>query len=497
VSETIADRHVHPATIVLRFLREAPRTLLAIPAGLAFMAQRGLSGALWIAAAVAIVGLLLQWLHWSRFRYGVGDAEIVIERGVLNRTRRSIPFDRIQDVDIERALLARLFGLAKVRIETGAGGKDEGVLDGVTMDEAARLRAVVRAWRDEAKGAAASPHGVGEAMPAGQRLFEMRLGRVLLYGLFNFSLVYIGGLFAFLQTFDDPLARWFGFDIYDPARWIGVAGDAAHTSWSRSAIGAVALLALLLGVILSVARITARDFDYRLAVEGDRFRRERGLFTRSEAVIAKRRVQLAYVETGPFRRMSGYFWLSFQTLGAGSDGSGDQAAAPFATPGEIAPILAEAGGLRLPPPPELAMVSQRHIVRALLRNLVLPTAAILIAAVRRPEALVLLALLPFLALHAALVRRYHRYAFDGALLFVRRGVWRQRLFVLPARNIQTVSIARTWLQRRLGLATLAIDTAGAPPTRAPNIVDISLETARALAAELAASARERGPTRGV
>src|SRR3546814_8824644 len=91
--------------------------------------------------------IFVNWIIWSRFRYGVGPGEIVIEKGLLHRTRRSIPFERIQDVDIERGPLQRLFGLAKVKIETGGSGKDEGLLDSVTLAEADRLRGIIRAGK--------------------------------------------------------------------------------------------------------------------------------------------------------------------------------------------------------------------------------------------------------------------------------------------------------------------------------------------------------------
>src|SRR5687767_1132330 len=163
-----------------------PGTVLALPAGLAIVSDRGLQWAIAVAALIALVMVLLNWLVWSRFKYGVGERDIVIESGILTRTRRSIPFDRIQDVDIERKLLARIFGLAKIRIETGGGGKDEGVIDSVTVAEADRLRAAVRARqgaaRPEAEAEAAAPD-----LLEGRILFAMDTPRVLLLGLFNFS----------------------------------------------------------------------------------------------------------------------------------------------------------------------------------------------------------------------------------------------------------------------------------------------------------------------
>lgn len=313
----------------------------------------------------------------------------------------------------------------------------------------------------------------------------MDVPRVLLSGLFGFSLVYIASLFAFLQTFD----RMLPFDIYDPARWIGLVEHNLPQRLTVAAIGFVLFLAVLLGAVAGVLRTLARDYGYRLFAEGSRFRRERGLFTRTEAVIAKRRVQLALVASGPIRARFGWSGLYFQTLGAASDGSGMQAAAPFARREEMEPILSEAGTFRLPPPPELKMVSSRHVVRALAASLVPALLAIAAASAFFRPALLLLILLPLLGAGAALQRRYHRYALDGDLLFIARGVWRRQLWVVPAGNAQAVSIARSWLQRRLDLATVSVDTAGAPLTRGARIVDLRLETAEALAGDLAAARR--------
>ncbi|HEX8513362.1 MAG TPA: PH domain-containing protein [Allosphingosinicella sp.] len=472
-----ADRRLHPGTIALRFIKEAPQTILALPAALAFSSRSGLTGALYLAAGLGVVLLVAKWLVWRRFRYGVGAAEIVIESGIFHRNRRSIPFDRVQDVDIERTFLARLFGLAKVRIETGAGGKDEGLLDSVSLAEADRLREAVRAGRAGAVPASSMQEVDARA---GQNLFEMDPPRLLLFGLFNFSLVYIAGLFALLQTFD----RFLPFDIYDPARWIGLVDEYLPARWTFGAIAAVLLVAMVLGTVAGVARTVARDYGFRLSLEGDRLRREQGLFTRKEAVISRRRVQLAEIGGGPFRGLFGWSGLAFQTLGAGADRGGHQSAAPFATRSEIEAVLAEVAPLRLPPPPELVQVSRRHILRSVAGTLLPALAGIAVLSYWLPLAPALLALLPLLAAGAALERRYHRYAIGDELLFISRGVWRRRLWLIPLRNVQSLSLSRGPIQRRLGLATLAVDTAGAPMINAPRIVDLRDGAAEALAGEI-------------
>ena len=114
--ETLADRRLHPGTLFIRFIRQVPEYVVGAPALIALASDAGIGRILLIALAGALIALVATLLTWLRFRYGLGEGEIVIESGVLHRQRRVIPFDRIQDIDIEQRLLARLFGLARVRI---------------------------------------------------------------------------------------------------------------------------------------------------------------------------------------------------------------------------------------------------------------------------------------------------------------------------------------------------------------------------------------------
>ena len=476
-TDTIADRHVHPATAPLRFLKDAPSTILGLPAIYAFTSRGGWENTLIFAALLACVIVLVNWIAFRRFRYGVGAHDVVIESGLFTRTRRSIPFDRIQDVDIEQGPLQRLFGLAKVRIETGGSAADEGLIDSVTLAEADAVRAAVRAGKGQGVAVAGRP--ADEAI-AERVVFAMGTPRVLLAGLFNFSLLYLAGLFGFLQTFRGILP----FDINDPGRWLGLVDARVGDRVPGGAILTVLLVALAAGVVFGVLRTLAGDYGFRLTAQGARFRRTRGLLTKSDVVLPKRRVQLALIATGPIRRRLGWSELHFQTLSSVAAAGGRQTVAPLATEGEVAAILGEQGRLHPPGDVRLEQVSSRHVVRTLLTGALLPLLVVLAAVPFWRPALLLLATLPILILVAILERKAHAYALGPDLLFIRRGVWRQRLWIVPTEKMQTVNLIQSWLQRGLGLASVAIDTAGAPTMGAPLIVDLRIARARALLADL-------------
>lgn len=473
-------KRVHPGTIAIDFLRRAPQTVIGLPAIAGYTSGRSIGWILLAAAVLGAVMLVVTWVGWRRFTYTIGEHELVIERGLLNRSRRSIPLARIQDVSIERKPLARLFGLAEVKVETGGGEKDEAVLDSVSMAEAERVRAALRGLTENAD-MFSSTEGNAESAdsPDLPIIFRMPLDRVILLGMFSFSLVWIAALFGVLQFFDQYLD-------FDRARdWAELAKDEVQARFSIAAALAVAGVALVLGVVSGVVRTTLRDYGFTLRAGGGRFRRTRGLLTRSEVVVAMRRIQLAMVQRGPLRGAFGWNALSFQTLGGSNDPSGRQVMAPLARDHEVASIVETAG---LPPFERLPLrpVASRHALRSLFRAVPVPVAVAAVALLVTPIAWFgMLAAIP-IAVVALLQRRFHRYALRGTSLQVMRGVIAQRDWIVPYQNVQVVTLRAGWFQRRLGLASVLVDTAGASGYVAPDVVDLATPDARELAAGLVA-----------
>ena len=471
--ETIADLRLHPATFYICIIRSLPQYVLGMPAILGFMSNSSFYAVALFAVAGLTAAALGAYVSWRRFTSGVGTQELVIQSGVFNRQRRVIPFDRVQDIDIEQGPLARLFGTAKVRIETGGGAKDEGSLDSIGLAEAHQLREILRRRAPTELAEEQAPEDIAEPL-----VFAMELKRVALSGLLNFSLIYIAvvfGSFKYIEAF-------FGVDVLamdwvEPARaLVGVA------TWGASLLAIV--LVLLLSLVTGVLRTIARDYGFRLTRSPGGLRRRRGLFTLSEALIPLRRVQLSIIQSGPVARLLGWYRLELQTLSADADAGGNQVDVPFGRDRDIQQALAEVSSEAVPPTEDYTGVSRRHIIRQSLRWSALLVLPILGASIASPFALGLFGLLPLLIAAAALQWRHHRFFMTPTNLYVRHGVLSQRLWILPYERIQVLAVDQGPLQRRLGLATLAVDTAGASAMRPLHVVNLPVRQANALSDEL-------------
>jgi putative membrane protein len=308
----------------------------------------------------------------------------------------------------------------------------------------------------------------------------MPLQRVLLYGLFNFSLVWLAAIVALLQTADQVIE-------FDWKELVGIAGREVRSHLTVAAGLTVLALALVLGVVAGVVRTVTKEFGFRLDAREGRFRRVRGLLTRSEVVIVKARVQLALIRRAPISGRLGWRSLEFQTLGGSDDSSGRQEMAPFARDDEIADVI-DAAGLPRFEADALTPVSRGHVLRVALRHGVPAIIIFAIAGAFFPLLWLGLALVPIFVGLALLQRRRHRYGLRETSAQVTRGVLSQRDWIVPYPAIQTISVRRSWLQRRLGLATVAIDTAGAKGLYRPDIADVATQIAAELAQELVARA---------
>ena len=107
---------------------------------------------LWVIIPIFLVFCFI-WakLTYHFYRYELTDAGFRKELGVIYKKYVTIPYDRIQNVDIYRGILARILGLSDLNIQTAGmsatvgrygaiGGVSEGQLPALSRKDAEQLR---------------------------------------------------------------------------------------------------------------------------------------------------------------------------------------------------------------------------------------------------------------------------------------------------------------------------------------------------------------------
>ncbi|WP_030680085.1 PH domain-containing protein [Streptomyces cellulosae] len=235
--------------------------------------------------AAALYGFLTWWFT----HFAVTDSELRIRTGLVFRRTAHIRLERIQAVDVTQPLLARVAGVAKLKLDViGADKKDE--LAFLGEDEARALRAELLA---RAAGfAPETAHEVGEA-PSRELLRVPP--RVLAV-----SLVLTGATWGALAA----------ALVVPPLLWL-----ATHSVWTVLATG----LPLLGAAGASSAGRFVGEYDWTVGESPDGLRIDHGLLDRTHETVPPGRVQtVRIVEPLLWRRRD---WVRVELDVAGSSNS--------------------------------------------------------------------------------------------------------------------------------------------------------------------------------
>ncbi len=480
---------LHPMTLVQRFLLSLPAFVLLLIPVMRSSDSLDLVPIL-IIVAYSVLALPLIAVRYYLFRYHITSKAIVIHSGVLTRKNRSIPIERIQNIEIEQSLLPRILGTAKVKIETAGSARTEGVLEFVGIETAHQIREIVRSYQrsQEAHSQTSTPvHPVegpsplpAETTPKARSeetsvpVFSMSFNRVMLVGMMRFSLLYIAVTFSLLEQLlpnPDEIEVWLTRGWLKP-----LAQYAVSSPWQLTVV--VIILAILLSWISGILVSFNKYHGFKLWLENNKLHKRHGLLTLSQGTIPIPRVQTLLLRANLLMRKFNWVALEVQTMGIESSGRGHQVAVPFARLEETIKIANHMLPVSLPE--AFTPVSKLTIRRTIIRYSVVLAVCVAVATYFWPLAiwgLLGLVLIPFYAVQHY---RNHGYALKEDTLFVRRGVFRHYIWIIPVSKFQVLYTQSSIFQRRLGLATVYMDTAGAGGWGIPEIIDILEDDAHSL-----------------
>ena len=408
-------RRLHPLTPLLRSWRMVG---LAVAIGLSqfrddldrfrffWDALRGdaelsvLVRALAILLVVALVAVLAAFLSWRATGFAIVDdghgvGTLRFHRGLVVRQRRRVRLDRVQSVDVEQPVFARLLGLAVLRLDVAAGGDASVSLAYLSKDDAWSWRAEILRHTTNA-----AERGSFEGdRPDDELIAQVSTGRLV-----RSSLLEAGGTLAFF-------AVWVIGLVVVGALWGGAALLA----------GLSGVIAVTLAIVVQLRKQVAsilRDADFRLYRTATGIRISAGLTSTVNRTVDTDRIQgIRLEEPWLWRRLG---WARVEVDVAGT---------------------AATTAARLMP------VADRPAAIALVRSVV--GVDLDAGDVRRAGRRVRV-LEPLGGRHLGVVLHEH-----GAVSI--RGRWRRVRFYVPYARTQSVSVVQGPVQRRLQLASAYLD----------------------------------------
>lgn len=122
-------RHCHPLYIVESIFNAiapmAVYVLIAFGSALSGAEPGDDTGELYLIIAGVVVGLLaivglFAWLRWRSIWVSAEDNTLIFESGIFFKRRVTIPFSKINTIDMGRNLFQRIFGTCRLKVDTGA-----------------------------------------------------------------------------------------------------------------------------------------------------------------------------------------------------------------------------------------------------------------------------------------------------------------------------------------------------------------------------------------
>jgi putative membrane protein len=357
--------------------------------------RRGFPWESFVLLGLGIVAGIVSWLV-TRWRVHGGDLQITT--GLIRRQSIRVPLARIQAIDVISPVIARVLGLAEVRVVVAGRGTGRTRLAYLGAAEAQQVRATLLALA----------HGLasGTPEPPAQPLLRMDNRRVV---------------FATLLT--APVNVLIGIAILAMITSLLVPHGAATASIAVPA---------LVGVVPEVFRRFNAVYDFQLSEAADGLRLSRGLLqTRTETIPFGRIQAVRWVEPLLWRQFG---WVRLEVDVARQRGSQQR----------------EEGSSQLSR--TLLPVGSREHAAWLLQR-VLPGAVAVAPPGSRP---------PRRAVFRAPFSYHLLAFWDdrGRHTLARTGRVRPEVVVVPLEKVQSVRFRQGPLQRWLRLATVHLDTAG-------------------------------------
>jgi putative membrane protein len=372
----------------------------------------------WILLAFLVGGAVFGTASWLRTKYWIEADELRVDTGVLSRQSRRIRVDRLQGIDIVQPFVARLFGLAELKMDVAGGSAREGSLAFLPLRDAHVLRETLLARRDAVRTDALAAAGAGATVggPAG-RMPEPGPAPELVVARLDLATL-LASLLLSPETVLFVLAS------------VALAGVSLALGTLGGVAGGVPVVA---GFALTQLRKLSAYYGFVVTRSTDGFQVRRGLFELNAQTVALARVQGVVVTEPWMWRRFGWSRLQVSVAGqAASEGDGKPSAStvmPVAEHAVVASmartLLSSAGS------PDLGAVSTTPP----------PEPARWVAPVRR---------------------RFMSFGAGEDLLVSRGGVLTRRTHAVPHARVQSLRLRQGPWQRRLGLADLHVDSPPGP-----------------------------------
>lgn len=260
----------------------------------------------------AIIGLssvtvISSIIAYFKYYYHINESELIIEKGLLNKKKILIPFDRIQSIDFEQNLIHQFFDVVSVKIDTAGSGQNEVAIEAVDKKIAEDLKDYLLSQRESTTIQSDAQENVQLKEPS-QDLVHLDFGDLLRIGVSQNHLQTAGLIIAFFFGFLDDIEQALNIDFVARAEdYLGIF----HLSNFTMVLIFIPVL-LVIAFVITLFRTILKYYDFKLQSNSKGFTSTTGLLTRNEKFINLQKIQMVTWSQNPLERLFRLFEISLK-----------------------------------------------------------------------------------------------------------------------------------------------------------------------------------------
>ncbi len=260
---------------------------------------------------IAGLFLIISYLQYRRFYFYVVDDKFIMEKGLLSRDRITIPFDRIQTVNLNQNIIQQVLGVMAVKVDTAGSSEKELEISALPKSYARELQNFLIEKKEETKqekGELETETSEDERetnktldLSTKRPLVTLPIKDLLLVGLtenhLRTGLLVFAVINGYVWQFEEYLLKPFEPFLEEQA-------NTFMASWLI--LLPIAVLAFLfISVLMSMIQSMLKYFNLEFFVDAKGVQLVSGLLKRAEYQIPNNKIQYLKWKSNPLRKLIG------------------------------------------------------------------------------------------------------------------------------------------------------------------------------------------------
>lgn len=413
----------------------------------------------WLIGLLFLILILIAHsiLTWYNFYFLIKDKEFVLRKGYLKRVVIAIPFEKIVSINLKQGLIQQVLGVVQLEVDSAGSKKKEVAIYAISREIAEALKEQLASYKKDSSDSE-------DSLIAEENIVEQEtILQLSLKDLFRISIAknHLRGLLIILA---------FGNNIYYQLKdlfesEVNLAADKTESFLEHSstlALAGVVIFVLLLSLIISMAEVFLRYYDFNMKSFANAFSLQSGLIKRKNITIPFSKIQRLKRSINPIQK-----WLNISNIQLVQANSievskeKDKVAVPGCDDEKFKELCDKVYDNPFSQSTYDTKPQKVFLRRSFIFLFIFMSVPVFALSLKFNWMWYLEILVPFLAAGIAYLSYYRRsYHLSSDFLKINSGLIAKDFSIIEVYKVQTVHIKRTIFQRRNGTASLDLGMAG-------------------------------------